>query len=260
MKKINKTPSENELTNFQNNNPDDSWDNFRDSDDGKDYKNIRRRIFNNQGGLCAYCECKVSKQPEYTWRVEHYHSKSDQNDTKNWALDWNNIFGVCLGGSDTDQSAHPLPENLSCDSHKDRLIQNNDIPKACEGYFINPLELTATPCLLVFDKSTGEIQPDQNACANWQASINQYPSTYELVKNTIEILNLNCQRLLDERREVLNSYNQQIKRYRLASNIHGFDMLAKQWFDERWPSYFTTRRLLLGKHAEKYLQSITYDG
>jgi len=260
LKKINKSQGNNILIDFAKINPEATWKIFRDSNSGHDYKTIRQRILNDQGGLCAYCERKVSNLAEHKQRIEHYHSKSDLGGIKNWALDWNNIFGVCIGGNDADQSAHPLPINLSCDSHKDHLIQKNKLSKACEGYLLNPLELIASPCLFTFEKSTGEIHPDQKACQNWQASSNQYSSTYELVEKTIEILNLNCQRLLDDRLEVLKSYNQQVKRIREARDTQGFIKLSKRWFHSQWPSFFTTRRILLGNHAENYFQQITYDG
>lgn len=260
MKKINKSQGNNVLTTFANINPNSTWKDFRDSNTGNDYKTIRQQTLNDQKGLCAYCERKVSDLPEHKQRIEHYHSKSDLGGLKNWALDWNNIFGVCIGGNDAEQTAHPLPVNLSCDSYKDYLIQNNNLLKACEGYFLNPLELTATPCLFIFDKSTGAIHPDQDACQNCRAPSNQYSSTYELVEKTIEILNLNCQRLLDDRLEVLKSYNQQVKRIREANDIRGLVKLSERWFHVQWPSFFTTRRLLLGNYAENYLRQIAYDG
>ncbi len=183
MKKINKTQGANQLTRFSDNNPNASWQDFRDHNAGNDYKTTLKLALSDQGGICAYCESKLGHLPEYKQRIEHYHSKSDSTGTTNWALDWQNIFVVCIGGSDTDKGIHPLPANLSCDAHKDHLIQDNKLAKACEGYYLNPLELIATPCLFVFDKATGKIMPDQNACNNWQAPENHYTSTYDLVEN-----------------------------------------------------------------------------
>jgi hypothetical protein len=57
---------------------------------------------------------------------------------KNWALDWNNIFGVCIGGDDSDKKLHPLPENLSCDSHKNHLVNKKQLPGACEKFLVMP--------------------------------------------------------------------------------------------------------------------------
>jgi uncharacterized protein (TIGR02646 family) len=260
LKKINKTQGENELTQFLNGHTNKNWEDFRNHHSGNDYKNIRQLMLNDQGGLCAYCESKLDHLPEHKQRIEHYHSKSDCTGATNWALDWQNIFAVCIGGSDTDKNIHPLPDNLSCDAHKDHLIQDNKLAKACEGCYLNPLELIATPCLFAFDKATGKIMPDLNACNNWQAPENHYTSTYDLVEKTIEILNLNCQRLLDDRLEVLKSYNQEIKKARMTGDKQGLTKLAQRWFQNKWPSFFTTRRLLLGNHAENYLTQIAYNG
>ena len=179
---------------------------------------------------------------------------------KNWALDWQNIFGVCIGGSDSDKNHHSLPDNLSCDAYKDHLIASGTLSKACEGFFLNPLQLPAFPCLFSFDKSSGKLIPNEKACEQWRAPANQYATSYELVEKTIEILNLNCPRLLDNRLAVLKAYNQQITKFRKAKDRRGFIKLAQRWFHTPWPSYFTTRRILLGSHAETYLQQMTYNG
>jgi len=39
-----------------------------------------------------------------------------------------------------------------------------------------------------------------------------------------------------------------------------FSKIVTLWFKDKWKSFFTTRRLLLGKHAEIYLSKIGYDG
>ena len=82
----------------------------------------------------------------------------------------------------------------------------------------------------------------------------------ELVDQTIKIFNLNCQRLCDERLEVLKHYNQQIAKGRKVNNQNIFEQLAARWFGKQWPSFFTTRRALLGQHAERYLKQVAYDG
>ena len=165
MKKINKTPGPNPLTVYAEANPDGNWDDgFRNHNGGEDYQVVRRLILEDQGGLRAYCETGLKELPPHKQRVEHFHPKSDtSNPGKNWALDWENILGVCVGGDDSDKETHPLPQNLSCDSRK-----NND--KQC------------------------------------------------------------------------------------------FSKMAKRWFREKWPSFFTTRRILLGKHAETYLVQIGFQG
>jgi hypothetical protein len=50
-------------------------------------------------------------------------------------LDWNNVFGVCKGGS--DQKKYPTPENLSCDAHKNHILSSAQT----EGVYLNPLDI-----------------------------------------------------------------------------------------------------------------------
>jgi len=155
LKKINKTPGPNVLTDFADENPSKRWEDFKDENGGNDYRTIRQQIFNDQGGLCAYCETKVGVLSPHKQRVEHFHPKSDDsNSTKNWGLDWNNVIGVCIGGNDANKDQHPLPANLSCDSYKNYLISKKRLSEQCEDHLLNPLKILATPSLFELDKKT----------------------------------------------------------------------------------------------------------
>lgn len=193
MKKTNKSAPPNKLTEYAAGNPTNDWENFRNHNQSNDYKAIKQLIFNEQGGLCAFCESAVNES--HKQRVEHFHPKSDKtNPNYNWALDWENIIGVCFGGDDVDQKIHPLPNNLSCDSYKGRLINKGGLAEACEDYLLNPLELPAFPCLFDFNKRTGELKPKDDY-EGLEFQNNKYTSTTELIANTIKYLNLNCDRL-----------------------------------------------------------------
>ncbi len=264
MKKINKSSPPNSLTLYESQFPMHDWGKFRDHKGGSSYKTVKQNMLSDQGGLCGYCETKIEAIPEYKQRVEHYHSKSDNADPKtNWALDWQNVFAVCLGGSslkEEDKKAYPLPINLSCDAYKGHLINKKKLPEACEGYFLNPLRIISTPSLFDFDRSTGALKANKITCRKFADIDNQYASFEELVEKTIEILNLNCQRLLDDRLVVLKAYNQEVAKARKIRDREGFNKLTERWFQKKWPSFFTTRRILLGKHAELYLSQTTYNG
>lgn len=254
MKRISKSKDGNPLQSFASLSPNANWDDFRNNHQGSDYRQLKAQIINDQGGLCAYCEKDISQLQPTGQRIEHFHSKSDTSDvTVNWALDWQNVFLVCIGGNDADQTKHPLPSNLSCDSHKDHLISKNKLDVACEGFYLNPLEIVEAPCLFDFDKPTGKLIPNQEACSQWQATSNRFSTTFELVENTIQVLNLNCQRLLDDRLEVLKAYNQQVSSARKRNDRDFKKHLVQRWFNHHWPSFFTTRRILLGREAELFL-------
>lgn len=262
MKKINKSQPPNALTNYAVSYPNNDWDNdFRNDRNGITYKTIKNLIFSDQGYLCAYCETRISNNTPNKQRVEHFHPKSDRsNPTKNWALDWNNIMGVCCGGEDVDKSKHALPANLSCDAYKNHLINKNKLPTACEGYLINPLQIPAFPCLFALEKRTGQLKPNMENCEQVDFEDNPYSTTTELIEKTIENLNLNCDRLNQQRLAVLHHYEQQVKKARQQNDRNVFSRLASQWFQRQWPSYFTTRRILVEQYAETYLQNMAFNG
>ncbi|ETR71629.1 MAG: hypothetical protein OMM_02351 [Candidatus Magnetoglobus multicellularis str. Araruama] len=203
MKKIKKTPGPNSLTNYEKEYPGANWSDFKNFNAGEDYQCIRNQVLKDQGGLCAYCETKIINLPPHKQRVEHFHAKSDRvTSNKNWALDWNNIFGVCIGGDDSDKKLHPLPENLSCDSHKNHLVNKKQLPEACEKFLVNPLTMIATPCLFDFHKATGELRPNIKTQKH-ASKENDYEVSEELLKQSIDILNLNCDRLKQQRLLIL---------------------------------------------------------
>lgn len=261
LKKINKSTPPNTLTVFATKHPQENWETFRNHHASADYKDIKKLLLIDQGGLCAYCETRIHDLPESQQRIEHYHPKSDlSNPAKNWALDWNNLLLVCLGGSDFDKTRHPLPRNLSCDAHKDHLITTGKLSKACENKCLNPLTLTTLDCLFNFDKSTGALTVNLAICHQLANADSQYQDLADLLNETIHILNLNCQRLLDDRLNILVYYNKIIAKARKNNDKKIFEKLAARWFSTQWPSFFTTRRILLGQHAERYLNKNNYGG
>jgi uncharacterized protein (TIGR02646 family) len=258
LKKINKSLQPNNLTEYAQQNPQANWDDFYYTNQSYDYKKLKELIFKEQGGLCAFCENEIFKT--HKQRVEHFHPKSDKtNPNHNWALDWTNVIGVCLGGSDVDKVLHPLPANLSCDAYKDHLIKQRKLPEKCEGYLFNPLNLPAFPCLFDFDKRTGELKPKDDY-SGIKFEDNYYETTAELVAKTIQHLNLNCDRLNQQRLALLRQYNQEIAKARKNNDKSIFTKLAERWFQTQWLPFFTTRRILLSHHAESYLQQQAFNG
>ena len=263
MKKICKAAEPDGLKKFRRNQPDADWDDLRSTEA---YKTIKEVLFQDQGHLCAFCESRLPADCVHQQRIEHFHPKSDRSDPDhNWALDWQNMIGVCMGGSrqtEDEKTSHPLPANLSCDAHKDHMITKGRIPVACEGYVLNPLDILHTPALFLFHRATCELRVAEDACKKFDATPpqNNYASVKELVHKTIEILNLNCPRLVDSRRAVLRAYNQAVARARKKNDRQFRKKLAKEWFRHRWPSFFTTRRLLLGQAAEDWLAEHSYQG
>lgn len=263
MKKLpNKGAIPTGLNDYQQQYPDDrDWEHFRAVRTA--YDELKVAVFNEQAHLCAYCECKVPPEEYHRRRIEHFHPKSDLTGSRNWTLDWHNMLGVCHGGSDNEnREIFPLPDNLSCDAHKDSMITNSHLLLACEGYLINPLTMNTTECLFSFDKSSGKLLSNDAVCSKVTIPGNKYSTTKELVEKTIEFLNLNCNRLNTARLEVFRFFEKELKKARVArrSPEATFTLWAQRWMSPPWKEYFTTRRILLRDSAETYLQSINYNG
>lgn len=242
MKKIKKGNIPSGLASFENKNAMGSWQEFRDTQKGVSYQQTRYQATADQGGLCAYCEVH-HKGETGLFSIEHFHPKADKsNPNKNWALDWNNMLAVCRGGREEDKSIYPTPANLSCDAHKDHLKNQQAI--------LNPLNLLAHK-YFSFNKGTGELEVDKNITNE---------DLKEKIKKTIHVLNLNCYRLCVTRLEILKAYNRSMKIAQQYNQRTIKQDLAVRWFSKAWPSFFTTRRCLLGDTAERYLQSIHFDG
>jgi len=232
------------------------------------YQDSRTTLVYQQGGLCAYCEIDIRDNDPLKCHVEHFHPKSDINYSHNWALDWQNMLAVCNGGSyrhieESGFYLEPTAHNLSCDAHKDKMIQTQRLAEKCEGWIMNPLQLMAFPQLFRLDKSTGRLLPDPAVCIDYPAlANNQHTSILNLVQHTIDMLNLNCDRLIQARLRIIWDIEKNIKKQREAGldAQQGLANLAQRYFQFHWKAFFTTIRLCLGSSAEVYLQSINYQG
>jgi uncharacterized protein (TIGR02646 family) len=223
----------------------------------------RAQAVSDQYGLCAFCEQRISIDDPLHCHVEHFHPKSDRS--KNWGLNWQNMLAVCDGGSAASQKARqcwPLPDNLSCDAHKDRMIQTGTLPTDCDGWLLNPLDLPAFPNLFALDKGKGHLETENAACRTVVINGNRHSSTAELITNTIRVLNLNCERLAEKRRQLVVNVDQNKKMLR-QKGIRPADMpekLVSRYFNEKWPQFFTALRCCLGEAVEKYLQNMHFQG
>jgi len=267
LKRVAGTAEPDELKNYREANPTCGWEAMRQDAHGRAvYDVIRPRLIEGQGGICAFCEIEINNDDPTHCRVEHFHPKSDRATPHNWALDWNNMIAVCMGGSQRHHAEpytkEPLPENLSCDAHKDKMIQSHRLEERCEGWIVNPLALPAFPRLFFLKKSTGELLADEACCAEVSLEGNKHPTTQALVEHTISMLNLNCDRLCEARKRILWHIERNKKQLRDAAKTpqQGMDELAHRFLRQRWPGFFTTIRFCLGAAAEQYLQNNGYRG
>ena len=271
MKRVLKGVEPPALTTYHDANPDAKWQEMQKdlADNGRHAcLDCRDQAIIDQKGLCAFCEIDISDNSPLKCRVEHFHPKSDTSTEHNWAQDWQNMLGVCSGGSRSevrDQSFYlpPTEKNLSCDAHKDRMIQLRKLPENCTGWILNPLQLVATPSLFRVKKGSGELIPDPASClASEPWPDNRHASVKMLVQHTIEMLNLNCDRLTQTRLRIIYNIerNKKHQRQKGFNAQQGLENLAQLYFRKPWPNFFTTIRLCLGPAAETYLTNIAFQG
>lgn len=86
--------------------------------DGCNKNDIRAALMEEQGGLCAYCMCRLNQVDDV--RIEHY---IPQAICPEKVLSYKNMLGVCHGGSKIKNTG---ADGLTCDAHKkDALITVN---------------------------------------------------------------------------------------------------------------------------------------
>jgi uncharacterized protein (TIGR02646 family) len=239
-------------------NPTGTWEELRNDNtrgSAHIYNGCLHQTLTDQHGLCAYCEQEISQEDALHRRIEHFHPKSDTVTGHNWALDWNNLLAVCDGGdrsADEERINYPLPGNSHCDASKGGKTD----------FILNPLDVPAFPNLFTYQKDTGKLMPDAEACAGVEIPGNTYEGTAALVSKTIDILNLNCACLNKKRNEEFIRVEQfkKILRERRIPREKWDVELCRRYFHKKWPKFFTMLRCCLGQTAEDYLTSINYQG
>lgn len=192
-------------------------------------RELQTALLERQHGLCVYCEIRVTQGK--TLEVEHYLPKAGRPERH---LDIANLLGGC--GMSTDPTVgekpksddpdykghylHPHSENASCGAKK-----SNRDPTMRGRRILNPRNVTlptngAFPLLVRYRRRTGTIEPDEVGCQ--QVSIDP-----EEVRETISTLNLNCQRLADERKEVWEYLENRFPT--VDSNAEDPDAEAQSW-------------------------------
>ena len=229
------------------------WDFFRNNYPTT-YGKLKKLVFEQQEYLCAYCEDKLPAADKSSLRIEHFHPKSHDDSEHNWTFDWENMLGCCMGGS-TDRipadSDEKKASTLHCDAHKETCKTQNYF----NGDLLNPLTMPFE-CLFDIDRATGELKPNETMCAKVSVPNNIYGSVSQLVSATIRILNLNCTSLNEKRLLVIGEFERKrrLKRQNPRANKKSIRTeIAREWFEGRSPSFYTTRRILLGDYAEQFI-------
>ena len=138
--------------------------------DGYPYKDdIREKLLEEQGHLCAYCMQRIDKEH---MKIEHWYPEDKLTDVER--LDYQNMLGVCIGHIDGTKEKDDI-----CDTHKKNEIIT-----------VNPQD-KITVNQIKYKTATGEI----------------YSDNPEILEDLDRTLNLNCDKhlLKENRKAVLTS-------------------------------------------------------
>jgi uncharacterized protein (TIGR02646 family) len=249
------------LAKFRAREPEADWDSFRDRARAGDCYDITRAALRaQQGCLCAYCERRLDPDNE---QVAHFHPKRDRAAGHNWALDWENLWLACKGGTrwgdQRDGAGDPiyaLPQNRSCDEATEDAV--------LDGIILRPDEVPPFPRLFAFRQWHSELhmEPDEVACREVGIEAHR-------VRATIERLNLNCRRLAVMRMDVHRELERTKARLRESDYpdpVSALRRLAAMRLgrDEQGclKAFFTLSRWSLRHHglAENYLRESGFGG
>ncbi len=217
----------------------------------KTYNAIRNALATDQQGLCAYCEMSLHPQDR---AVEHFIPCKQSTLENNLDLNWQNMLATCQGGlqqvtvpgEETLRNSRPPDDFPCCGAAKADFVP--------DGRLLNPLELP-TRLLFRFSSLDGAITPDPAACEQSGITIDQ-------AQFTIEKLNLNVQRLKDQRLVVMDeaiAMLDQLDDGETEPTKLEAELAADYFGDSSgdWPRFFSALKFALGEGAERHLSSIS---
>ena len=159
--------------------------------DGSPKEVIRNSLIEEQRGVCAYCLSRISNEwvpdlKKFKTEIEHYLSQDSRPDL---SMTYTNMLGVCNGND--GQGEH----KLHCDKSKDLKKNKASLPLT-----LNPLDRNCEA--FTFYTRQGVIDSD----------------TPEKKKD-IEVLNLNEQTLVNNRKAVIEAvYQRLIEEHKKQTN------------------------------------------
>ena len=226
-----------------------NWDNFRDYNKGASYGELIEKLIDVQRGLCGYCEINLT---DLDRQIEHVIPRRDPQQGVSREVDVTNMIACCKGGtsavfassersSDEDRYFEPVKDNMSCGQAKGDL---ND------AEFVEPRKLPALPSLtkVLVD---GRIEVDEDACESENILAAR-------VTRTIEILNLNAERLRLAREKQWNNLEEEADQISDPDDSDTMDAWMRSVLmpddASRLVPFFTTARSYFGPLAERILE------
>lgn len=165
-------------------------------------EDIRRQMWEEQRGLCAYCMRHIRHPKDV--RIEHYQARHTESGCRSQAetLNYRFMLGVCYGNSIGNDIKK---ENMTCDAHR------GNQPLAINPYDIHSIRK-------IRYTSDGYITSDDN----------------EIKKDVEETLNLNSQAssLPENRRHVLLQAKRKIQELCKGKSHHAYLTLLERIYQE----------------------------
>ena len=228
---------------------DANWEGFRDHNVGASHNELIEKLIDVQHGLCGYCEINLT---EIDRQIEHAIPRGDLQHGASREVDITNMIACCKGGtspvfassersSDEDRYLEPVKDNMSCGQAKGDLNNAN---------FLDPRKLPALPSLTKV-LVNGRIEVDEEACKS-----EGIPAAR--VTRTIEILNLNAERLRSAREKQWNDLEEEADQIGDPDDSDIMDAWMRSVLmpDDagRLVSFFTTARSYFGPPAGRVLK------
>jgi len=238
-------------------NPDETrWEVFK-NDCREGYRDLVQELTAKQRGLCAFCEADLHPNDR---QVEHWRPKRLATADRNLTFDITNLTASCENVTKAhwfvDEprrggNPHPGP-NASCGPAK-----GNEDPHDLTPQPYSPAELPAGPRLFNV-QSDGKLVVDVNAAATAIFD----PDRLQV---TVDLMNLNCTRLVQARRDVIEALDKQFVDLVAGGGVSDYEALqqiaqAQLVLDVHGalPAFLTTLRSYVGDIAESTLGAIPH--
>ena len=216
-----------------------NWRRFRDYAP-EAYLELRGALVALQHGLCGYCEIKLIANDI---QIEHIIPRGGPAGCPEHALNYANLIAACRGG---------IAREFGSDGWNDATRFGDSSCGQAKGDFnahdfIGPRTLPALPALL-------QVRPDGIIVADGAASATSAISV-ERVQRTVEILQLNVERLRLARQNRWNELKEQWDSYRGDPEVMRAAALRELSYgnDYTLPAFFTTARSYFGPLADRIL-------
>ncbi|MFK0733270.1 MAG: retron system putative HNH endonuclease [Gloeotrichia echinulata GP01] len=193
---------------------------FADYDNYSEKDELRESLLTEQGHICCYCMQRISAD---RMKIEHWQSQDEYEELQ---LDYNNLLGACEGGQGSP-------------SH----LQHCDTKKGNTEITINPLDNHRNCEDLIKYLGNGEISSNDVTINN---DLNQ-------------VLNLNMQTLVNNRKEVLELVLKQLKsQYPKGDWTEAIlNKKIQQWSDKQNDGKYKPYCQIVIYHLKKKLSSIS---